>query len=157
MLLFACPNISMAVSGTPSFRSNKRLSFAMPWNGADIGRARLRDLGNEYLCDETFLIELGRCERANFNLAPEHRNHIRTCYWIGNDPEVSRPAQQRRAFKPNPCNKEYERKRRRAQPTKGPPLLQRLDRRRQTGNTFHFRNTTSRRGAHSKKSIEPLR
>src|SRR5450432_3616717 len=63
----------------------------MPWNGADIGRARLRDLGNEYLCDEAFLIELGRGEGANFNLAPEHRNHIRTCHWIGNDPGSAAP------------------------------------------------------------------
>ena len=64
----------------------------MLWNRAYIGRARLRDLGNEYLGDEAFLIEVGRCEKPYFNLAPEHRSHIRTCDWIGNDPKVSRPA-----------------------------------------------------------------
>ena len=74
----------------------------MPWNnGADFAGARLCDLGDEYLRDETFFVELGRYEGPPFKITTDDGNHIRLGHPIGNDPEVGRPTQQRRALKPN--------------------------------------------------------
>jgi hypothetical protein len=74
----------------------------VPWNNrGHFGGARVCDLRDEYLRDETFFVELGRYEGPPFKIATEDGNHIRMSHRIGNDPQVGRPTQQRRASKPN--------------------------------------------------------
>jgi hypothetical protein len=88
--------------------------------GDDFAGPRLCDLRNEYLSDETFFIKLGRYERPYVKSTTEDSNHIRTSYLIGHNPEVGRPTQQRRAFKPNSGNKDSEQQDRRNQPANDP-------------------------------------
>jgi hypothetical protein len=78
------------------------------WNGADFAGARLWDLRDEYLGDETFIVELGRYEGPHINIATKDDSHVRLSHWIGNNPEVGHPTQQRRAANPNCGNEDDE-------------------------------------------------
>ena len=91
-----------------------------PGTAPILAELRFCDLGDEYLSDETFFIDLGRCEGPKVKSTTEDGNRVRMSHRIGNDPEVGCPTQQRRAFKPNSGNKDSEQEDRRNQPANKP-------------------------------------
>src|SRR5262249_40741459 len=86
----------------PKLEKHPAVEFAVPWNNPSaFAWACLADMTNEHLRDEAFFVELSRYQGPPFKIAAEDSNHIRLSHPIGNDPEVGRPTQQRRALKPN--------------------------------------------------------
>ena len=78
----------------------------MPWNGADFAGARLWDLRDGYLGDETFLVELGSYEGPHINIATKDDSHVR----LGNGSETiqrRRPHAAAARVKPN-CGNAYD-------------------------------------------------